>query len=294
MADNTNDEVTIVEAKTVKGEQKKDKKQKKSKNWKSEETSWLVEQIGKRRNIIESKATNRGFKELNQKNAAWLDIAKGYNNKVGFTPRTVESIKAKWDNLKSDCKKKADALKKHLNQTGAAPDPKLGLTPLEEKVMDVMNVVKSSLENPFDNDSGCITISYSCEPATSSARSRSIEKDLESEDGDDAGTNSNAVELEIVEKDEDSSSKTQQKRRSEAQATPTPMKKRKVTKEEMDLAQMEVWELQKQQMIEKHQAYMDTLDLMRTLMQQGTLPPVLPAVQSSMGLLQHITDLDEM
>ena len=45
---------------------------------------------------------------------------KAYNNKINFTLRAVDSIKAKWDNLKTDCKKKADAQKKHLNKTGAA------------------------------------------------------------------------------------------------------------------------------------------------------------------------------
>ena len=78
MAENVNDhdETLFVVGRKTKAEKSKGKekpKSKKSKNWSPEETSWLIDQIAKRRNIIESKATNRGFKELNMKNSAWLD-----------------------------------------------------------------------------------------------------------------------------------------------------------------------------------------------------------------------------
>ena len=55
-------------------------------------------------------------------------------------------------------------------------------------------------------------------------------------------------------------------------ATPTPAKRRKTdrptTREDLDTAQMVIWDLKNQQMIEKHQAHMDTLDLIRTVIQQ--------------------------
>lgn len=162
---NSNSTKKVLKKKPVAVKKEAKEKKTKSKNWKPEETAWLVDAVSRKRDIIESKATNRGFRELNMKNTAWCEIEKAYNNKVNFTQRSIESIKAKWDNLKTECKKKADALKKHLNQTGAAPDSKLALSPQEERVMAVMNAVKNSLTNPFDDDAGNASISYSCGPA---------------------------------------------------------------------------------------------------------------------------------
>ena len=308
MAENVNDhdETLFVVGRKTKAEKSKGKekpKSKKSKNWSPEETSWLIDQIAKRRNIIESKATNRGFKELNMKNSAWLDIAKAFNNKVIFTPRPVDRIKAKWDNLKTECKKKADAQKKHLNQTGAAPNSKLALSTQEERVMDIMNVVKSSLDNPYDADSGCSTISYSSAPAEEGSGSDDGvaettydvpeygDEEDRAENGD-AGGNDDGNEI------IDISTPPKLHKRKGSFVTPTPAKIRKIsrttTREDLDAAQMEIWELQRQHMIEKHQAYMDTLDLIRTVVQQQSVQQTTEQAMGYLHNLQQIDDVDQI
>lgn len=323
--DDDSSTIVFVAGKNVKTEKSKGKdvkpKSKKTKNWSAEETNWLIEQVSKRRSVIESKATNRGFRELNMKNSAWLEIEKAYNNKINFTPRTIDSIRAKWDNLKSDCKKKSDAQKKHLNKTGAAPDSKLALSTQEERVMDIMNVVKSSLDNPFDGDGGCITISYSSAPSKSRSSSSGMKSG--SDDGVGESIHDDVIKVRGDENDDDDGiddpvdvdgkeddvieitpSSKQQPTKTASFVTPTPAKRRKtghtLTREELDATQMEIWELQKQHMIEKHQAYMDTLDLLRTVIQeQGRAPDQAPdqAPDRTLGYLrnlQQIQDLDDI
>lgn len=245
----------------VKGEDKKGKeKAARGKKWSPEATRFLIDQVDKKRHIIESKATNRGFKELNLKNNAWHEISMAYNNKIDFTPRTVQSLKAKWDNLKSECKRRSDDLQKHLKKTGAAPDSSLTLTPQEERILGIMNVVKSSLENPFDDDSGCDSITYRSAPAMQEIEdddSADIRADSRADQEEDIGSEGGDDDVEIVIEYAAEKSKSERSRSTSSLPTPTPVKRRKVenaklTREDLDRAQMEIWELQKQQMVEKH------------------------------------------
>ena len=71
----------------IKGEDKKGKERtSRGKKWSPEETRFLIDQVDKKRHIIESKATNRGFKELNLKNETWQEICLAHNNKIDFIP----------------------------------------------------------------------------------------------------------------------------------------------------------------------------------------------------------------
>ena len=77
------------------------------------------------------------FRNLNIKNATWKEIGDLFNNDIrniqaGTKFKTLDQIKAKWDNMKTTAKSRSDALKKRLNKTGASPDPNLVLT-AEEK-----------------------------------------------------------------------------------------------------------------------------------------------------------------
>ena len=58
--------------------------------------------------------------------------------------------------MKTTAKSRSDALKKHLNTTGASPDPNLVLTAEEEKVMDIMAGVKDPIKCEFDNDTASV------------------------------------------------------------------------------------------------------------------------------------------
>ena len=56
------------------------------------------------------------------------------NIQAGTKFKTLDQLKAKWDNMKTTAKSRSDALKKHLNKTGASPDPNLVLTAEEKRV----------------------------------------------------------------------------------------------------------------------------------------------------------------
>ena len=97
------------------------------------------------------------FRNLNIKNVTWKEIGDLFNSDIrniqaGTKFKTLDQIKAKWDNMKTTAKSRSDALKKRLNKTGASPDPKLVLTGEEEKVMDLMAGVKDPIKCEFDND----------------------------------------------------------------------------------------------------------------------------------------------
>lgn len=280
----------------------------KKKNWTTDETTWLIDEVSKKKHILESKATNRTFKNLNIKNNTWHEIARAYANKIHFTPRTVENLRSKWDNLKNDTKRRSDALKKHLNQTGATPNSKLHLTTQEERIMDIMNVVKSSLDNPFDADS-CSSISHGCVPnvefgdgdLTQIPETQFVDEqddaidfdymnrigEASADDEDDVKFVSPAQKISGLKK----------KSLNRSFVTPPPKKTKRLTREDLDAAQFEFWELQKKHMIEKHIAYMDTLDAIRGIVQEqngGNGLSQLSKAASSMNHINILHDLDQI
>ena len=137
---------------TVKKEKSETDSKKKGKNWSQKEENLLIDLVSDKKSIIESKATNRTFKNLNIKNQTWKDIEGLFNNNLGVNHRSLDQLKSKWDNLKTSAKKRNDALKRHLNTTGAPPDPKLHLTPKEEKILGVMSAALDPIKNEFDSD----------------------------------------------------------------------------------------------------------------------------------------------
>ena len=123
--------------------------------------------------------------------------------------------------MKTDCKKRSDDLQKHLKKTGAAPDDSLTLTAQEERILGIMNVVKTSLENPFDDDStsACSSKTYSCSSApavqdnsTHSRDDSDSRADSRADQDEDIGSGDD--EIEIVEG-------------LKSRSTPTPVKRRK-------------------------------------------------------------------
>ena len=129
--------------------------------WTKQEMSILLSLVQHRKTIIENKATNRTFRNLNIKNATWKEIGDLFNSDIrniqaGTKFKTLDQLKAKWDNMKTTAKSRSDALKKHLNKTGASPDPNLVLTAEEEKVMDLMASVKDPIKCEFDNDTASV------------------------------------------------------------------------------------------------------------------------------------------
>ena len=82
---------TVVKEKKVKMKNETDviEKKVKMKNWTTDEINFLVNAIDGKKFIIESKATNRSFKNLNEKNETWQAITNAYNNRIGYTFRYV-------------------------------------------------------------------------------------------------------------------------------------------------------------------------------------------------------------
>ena len=145
-----------------------------------------------------------------------------------------------------------------------------------------MNVVKTSLQNPFDDDSACSSKTYRCSSAPAVQLQESEDNDstdsradsransrADSRAGQEEDIGSGDDEIEIV------AAEGSRSRSTSRLPTPTPVKRRKVgnaklTREDLDRTQMEIWELQKQQMAEKHQAYLDTLDHIKSVISMSS------------------------
>jgi len=67
------------------------------------ETELLFELVSAKKKILEDK--NTGFINLERKRKAWEQIRSTFNSSAETTPRTVEQLKKRWENLKSRAKK---------------------------------------------------------------------------------------------------------------------------------------------------------------------------------------------
>ena len=230
---------------------------KKGKNWSKSEEGILIDLIADKRDIIESKATNRTFKNLNLKNQAWKEVFALYNNNLGVNHRSIEQLKSKWDNLKTSAKKRSDALKRHLNQTGAAPNPKLNLSPNEEKILGIMMGAFDPIKNEYDSDNaieeketkvemtGCVS-----PVATVIDLEEDSRPEGQLEETDDMETATRKRDVDVMKTPGNSGTAASKRPKTQAQT--------------LNQLRMDYMELQKTLLLERHQRYMQLMDTLET------------------------------
>jgi molecular chaperone GrpE (heat shock protein) len=59
--------------------------------------------------------------QFHQQEKAWLKVLNEFNSKNLQTKRTLEQVKAKFDNLKTKARKEVGEKKKHIKRTGGGP-----------------------------------------------------------------------------------------------------------------------------------------------------------------------------
>ena len=212
--------------------------------------------------VIESKATNRAFDNLKFKNETWAKIATQFNNNVSVTPRTIDKLRCKWDNLKTKTKQREDARKKHQGTTGEKPDRALELTPQEERVLAIMSGVKAALDNKYDSDAPVQSSSRDGVDQNNNCSTNDVEhnnSDLSTNDDEQNDLN----DIFDVEKDNLDAAEASNKQDNHEQEKG---KRRKVSSAstdsctKIDEMRLELLQLQKKQMEEKHLKYMSVMN----------------------------------
>ena len=68
---------------------------KKGKNCSKSEEGTLIDQIANKREVIESKATNRKSRNSNPKNQTWKEVVTFYYNNLRVNQRSIEQLNSK-------------------------------------------------------------------------------------------------------------------------------------------------------------------------------------------------------
>lgn len=92
------------------------------------------------RNIIENKQTNAS--SWQKKSRAWETIGENFNNQSGNIPRSVKTLRAKYDTIKKNIRKKCAEQKRYNTATGGGPEKNF-LQTYEEKIL---NITRLSVE----------------------------------------------------------------------------------------------------------------------------------------------------
>ncbi|XP_044745799.1 myb/SANT-like DNA-binding domain-containing protein 3 [Coccinella septempunctata] len=106
-----------------------------SSNFSKEEELLLANEVLKYKNIIECKTTNKTSNV--EKEEAWKKVEDGFNAK-NFHYRSLQQLKAKFDNLKTKARKEVAQQKSYLYGTGGGPSVKV-LDPITEIILDIIN-----------------------------------------------------------------------------------------------------------------------------------------------------------
>lgn len=119
-------------------------------NFTKTEIDLLIDIALKYKHIIENKKTDATT--WKDKNDAWEKICNEFNAASGNFPRSTKTIRAKYDTIKKNIRKKCSLLKSEQTKTGGG-QCSITLTPYEEKVVSLTPNTMIGLESRFDKDS---------------------------------------------------------------------------------------------------------------------------------------------
>ncbi|XP_074034738.1 uncharacterized protein [Leptinotarsa decemlineata] len=126
------------------------KKRDRSVNSTREETEKLISLVEEKRKIIENKKSD--VITWYEKEGAWKAIETEFNCSSSGIFRNVKNLKCKYDALKRDTRKKASFVKAELYRTGGGTSKALPLTPVEEKVKEMVLLSIEGDESLYDSD----------------------------------------------------------------------------------------------------------------------------------------------
>lgn len=132
-------------------------KKKRAPNFSAREKSLLLNTVYSFKNIIENKKTNaQSWKE---KDEAWEKVTKAFNSQtVEGYPRSKESLRKYYDNIKKMVRRDVANERKELHETGGGPNDQPPDDPTRELALGLMNEkTVFGLHNPYDGDSSCMT-----------------------------------------------------------------------------------------------------------------------------------------
>lgn len=129
-------------------------KKSRSSNFTREEELLLVDEVRKRKHVIECKTSNKVT--IKEKEEAWKNVHQSFQSRT-TTTRTIEQLKSKYDNLKTKARKDVANNKTVFKKTGGGPPdnpPNNGLDPVTESIIDIINIkTVDGLSCAFDSDS---------------------------------------------------------------------------------------------------------------------------------------------
>lgn len=123
---------------------------KRSANFTKSEVNILVDLVLRRKNVIENKRTDATT--WKDKDTAWEEITSQFNAQSGNFPRNAKSIRAKYENLKKDLRKKCARLTGEQKKTGGGSNPCSGLEGHEEKLLSISELGMLGLPSRHDCD----------------------------------------------------------------------------------------------------------------------------------------------
>ncbi|XP_032682288.1 myb/SANT-like DNA-binding domain-containing protein 3 isoform X2 [Odontomachus brunneus] len=144
-------------------------KEKRGANFTKTEIDLLIDVTLKYKHIVENKKTDATT--WKDKNEAWEKISNEFNAASGNFPRSIKTIRSKYDTIKKSIRKKCSLLKSEQTKTGGGQCA-VTLTPSEEKVLSLTPNTMVGLKSRFDNDS---------EACTSNVKQWMTQQDVEDE-----------------------------------------------------------------------------------------------------------------
>lgn len=127
-------------------------KEKRAANFTQSEVDLLIDIVLKFKHIIENKQTDATT--WKDKNQAWEKITEEFNASSGNYPRSLKTLRAKYDMVKKGIRKKCSVLKMEQNKTGGGQCPTT-LTAGEEKILSLTPNTMVGLLSRFDTDFDC-------------------------------------------------------------------------------------------------------------------------------------------
>ncbi|KAK9744904.1 Myb/SANT-like DNA-binding domain [Popillia japonica] len=124
-------------------------KKSRSAHFSKEEELLFADEVYKERNIIECKMSNK-VSNL-EKDQAWDRVLNSFNSR-GLACRSIDQLKAKYDNLKSKARKVVANKNKCIEGTGGGPSYD-SFDPIIEAILKIINMkTVVGLQCPFDSD----------------------------------------------------------------------------------------------------------------------------------------------
>ncbi|XP_047523599.1 uncharacterized protein LOC125062026 isoform X2 [Pieris napi] len=125
-------------------------KRERSVNFSREEVALLTSLVADHKNILENKKSDSVTWQ--EKEQCWKTLEALFNSTSGVNFRSAKTLKGKYEGLKRATRKKSALIHAETYRTGGGPSAATPLTPIEEKVKDMILLSVEGIESQFDSD----------------------------------------------------------------------------------------------------------------------------------------------